>query len=174
MTIDQIIANELLGARSVAIPFVGTLGVELSSAHFTRGVGSAIVPPSMQLVLSEEFDQSRSIINILSAYCDDQLPDEATILYNEWIETSMQSGDGVLVIDGVCRVSMVDFGIEVDGHFSALLSPAGGVPLPLLRAVRVGRVGGRVLGPSPVLVTLSILAIVGAALYIIYYFFLRF
>lgn len=176
MTIDQIIERELLGARAVSIPFVGTLGVERISARFVSGVGSPIVPPCGVLTLSPDYIDERSIISILAyELCADDI-DQATLLYNDWLAVS--SATEQMVIDGVCAVDLHRFTIVADERFVDLLSPAGVAPVSIGRTTPIERkppVGVRrpKSRQSNVPITIALLAVIFAAIYIVYYLFFR-
>lgn len=202
MTIDQIIERELLGGRTVALPFVGTLSVVMRSAQFTASVGSAMRPPYRELVLSDLFDVSRSIISILVDYTPSLSSDQATEHYNQWIESSSDYEQGVLLIEGVCRISTSDFAFYAEQSFEQLLVP------DTRQAVNLGRMAARAADPATVAATdarrkngananarananaswkapqrtasknsttttLTLLLIIAAAIYVVYYLFFR-
>lgn len=192
MTIDQIIERELLGGRTVALPFVGTLSVVMRSAQFTAGVGSAMRPPYRELVLSDLFDVSRSIISILVDYTPSLSSDQATEHYNQWIESSSDYEQGVLLIEGVCRISTSDFALYTEPSFEQLLVP------DTREAVNLGRMAARATDAATIArrkngagasaswrtpqrtasrnstaTTLTLLLIIAAAIYVVYYLFFR-
>lgn len=198
MTIDQIIERELLGGRTVALPFVGTLSVVMRSAQFTASVGSAMRPPYRELVLSDLFDVSRSIISILVDYTPSLSSDQATEHYNQWIESSSDYEQGVLLIEGVCRISTSDFAFYAEQSFEQLLVP------DTRQAVNVGRMAARATdhatdarrkngananarananaswkapqrtaSKNSTTTTLTLLLIIAAAIYVVYYLFFR-
>lgn len=189
MTIDQIIERELLGGRAVALPFVGTLSVEMRSAQFTSGVGSTMRPPYRELALSNEFDADRSVISILANYMPTLSSDQATEHYNQWVEGASDYEHGVLLIEGVCRISTSDFAFYAEHSFEQLLVPDA------RQAVNLGRMAARAadtatvarrakgagMGVAPhrtaskhsTATTLTLLLIIAAAIYVIYYLFFR-
>lgn len=192
MTIDQIIERELLGGRAVALPFVGTLSVVMRSAQFTAGVGSTMRPPYRELVLSDQFDVSRSIISILVDYTPSLSSDQATEHYNQWVEGSSDYEQGVLLIEGVCRISTSDFALYTEPSFEQLLVP------DTREAVNLGRMAARATDAATIArrkngagasaswrtpqrtasrnstaTTLTLLLIIAAAIYVVYYLFFR-
>ncbi|MEG2527507.1 MAG: hypothetical protein RSA94_01760 [Mucinivorans sp.] len=202
MTVSQIIERELLGSRAVALPFVGTLRVELCGARFVSGRGGAMVPPRRQVVLSADFQPSASIIDTMASYGGQSLSEamtieEATLYYNQWVESASSARQGVLLIDGVCRISMSDFSFTLDERFARLLDPAADVaqgahpeasveawatmgnatpstppsgrPYPKPVA---GKGSGRrsLYGPSSVVILFALLLVLASIIYVAYFF----
>lgn len=126
VAVEYIIERELLGGRSVALPFVGTLSVAYTTAHV--GPDSAVAPHGV-LSLDDEFRQECSLIlMIANEFCSGQY-DRGVDLYNIWLATC--SDGHTLHIDGVCRITLSNFAISTDVAMDALLHPAGYEPIYL-------------------------------------------
>lgn len=122
MTIDQIIAHELLGLRSVCLPFVGTLYAHRVPVHRAeRQGGVGLLPPGVEVSLDGGFSDDRSIIVLLQGYFPQLDSESATLLYNRWVEQASSIEFDTLVVEGVCRISTVDFSLSVDPATTALL-----------------------------------------------------
>lgn len=126
MTIDQIIAHELLGIRAVSLPYVGTLYAHRVPVHRSQTTEQnssdiRLLPPGVEVSLDGAFYDDRSIIVLLQAYFAELDQEAATLLYNRWVEEASANEPSTLVVQGVCRISTVDFSLSIDPATTALL-----------------------------------------------------
>lgn len=120
VAVEYIIERELLGGRSVALPFVGTLRVEYRGANVEPDLA---VAPYGVLTLEEAFREEYSLILIMAdEFCYGHY-DHGVDLYDIWLATC--SDGQSLNIEGVCRVSLSDFTISTYPSFDNMLHPAG-------------------------------------------------
>lgn len=126
MTIDQIIAHELLGLRTVSLPFVGTLYAHRTPVHRAEALDQKkgdlrLLPPGTEVSLDSGFYDERSIIVLLQAYFPELDEQGATLCYNRWVEEASSIEPDTLVVEGVCRISTIDFALSLDPATTALL-----------------------------------------------------
>ena len=134
--IDRIIARELLGLRSVSLPYVGTLYAHRTPVHRTAAAGDELrlLPAGVEVSLDGSFCDERSIISLVQAYAPELDSEAATLLYNQWVERASSVEAGVLTVEGVCRISTVDFSLSLDPSTTALLHPGRALSLAGIEA----------------------------------------
>lgn len=182
--IDQIIERELLAWRDVSIPFVGTLRMIRHGARILPDDPSLCYAPMGELSLVVDFNESRSLVALIAyELCADDM-DLAADIYNGWI--AQCSAGGFLDIDSVCRINLADFSITLYDSFAELSNVTRGQAVAVGRSRGLSlsgqgsrgklRVGGGAAAKRKggnVGLTVSLLVVLAAGLYMLYYLFFR-